>query len=160
MSRPALGSLSLLSDCIAHFFSRCKADRRLTRSATVQNGCSYAYMSYGMHRDCFICTFTVTITYIFKVINIGCSWLFSFSVSVIVLAKYCNKWTRVAVVRVRHGAHRLVASCLPLLQQVDQHSVTVRTLYTGATLRQCYKFIQVICASHFCVCLNIRQPTS
>lgn len=57
-------------------------------------------------------------------------------------AKYCNEWTRVAVVRVRHGAHRLVASCLPLLQQVEQQTVTVRTLYTGATLRQCYRFIQ------------------
>ena len=75
----------------------------------------------------------------------------------IVLAKYCNEWTRVAVVRVRHGAHRLVASCLPLLQQVDQHTVTVTTLYTGATLRQCYKFIQVICAAQFCVSLGMTQ---
>jgi RNase P/RNase MRP subunit POP5 len=70
---------------------------------------------------------------------------------VTVLAKYCNEWTRVAVVRVRHGAHRLVASCLPLLQQVEQHTVTVTTLYTGATLRQCYKFIQVISPAQFCV---------
>ena len=62
---------------------------------------------------------------------------------VIVIAKYCNEWTRVAVVRVRHGAPRLVASCLPLLQQVEQQPVTVRTLYTGATLSQCYIFIQV-----------------
>jgi RNase P/RNase MRP subunit POP5 len=59
------------------------------------------------------------------------------------LAKYCNKWTRVAVVRVRHGAHRLVASCLPLLQHVEKQSVIVRTLYIGATLQQCYRFIQV-----------------
>lgn len=72
-----------------------------------------------------------------------------------VLAKYCNQWTRVAVVRVRHGAHRLVASCLPLLQQVEQHTVTVTTLYTGATLRQCYKFIQVITASHSCIILGV-----
>jgi hypothetical protein len=61
------------------------------------------------------------------------------------LAKYCNKWTRVAVVRVRHGAHRLVASCLPLLQYVEKQNVVVRTLHTGATLRQCYRFIQVMC---------------
>ncbi|XP_023703307.1 ribonuclease P/MRP protein subunit POP5 [Cryptotermes secundus] len=57
-------------------------------------------------------------------------------------AKYCNKWTKVAVVRVRHGAHRLVASCLPLLQYVEKQNVIVRTLHTGATLRQCYRFIQ------------------
>ena len=77
-----------------------------------------------------------------------------------VLAKYCNQWTRVAVVRVRHGAHRLVASCLPLLQQVEQHTVTVTTLYTGATLRQCYKFIQVISAAQFCVSLGMTQILS
>ena len=79
---------------------------------------------------------------------------------VTVLAKYCNQWTRVAVVRVRHGAHRLVASCLPLLQQVEQHMVTVTTLYTGATLRQCYKFIQVTSAAHFCCSLCMTQNLS
>lgn len=79
---------------------------------------------------------------------------------VTVLAKYCNQWTRVAVVRARHGAHRLVACCLPLLQQVEQRTVTVTTLYTGATLRQCYKFIQVISASQFCVGLGMTQIIS
>lgn len=76
------------------------------------------------------------------------------------LAKYCNQWTRVAVVRVRHGAHRLIASCLPLLQQVEQHTVTVTTLYTGATLRQCYKFIRVIAALRFCISLSMTQILS
>ncbi|XP_069685819.1 ribonuclease P/MRP protein subunit POP5 [Periplaneta americana] len=57
-------------------------------------------------------------------------------------AKYCNKWTRIAVVRVRHGVHRFVTSCLPLLQMIDNKTVVVRTLYTGATLKQCYRFIK------------------
>nr|CAD7437709.1 unnamed protein product [Timema bartmani] len=57
-------------------------------------------------------------------------------------AKYCNEKTRVAFVRARHGPHRLLASCLPLVNRIENHQVMLRILYTGATLRQCYKFIQ------------------
>ncbi|CAG2057602.1 unnamed protein product [Timema podura] len=58
------------------------------------------------------------------------------------MAKYCNEKTRVAFVRARHGPHRLLASCLPFVNRIENHQVMLRTLYTGATLRQCYKFIQ------------------
>nr|CAD7573923.1 unnamed protein product [Timema californicum] len=58
------------------------------------------------------------------------------------IAKYCNEKTRVAFVRARHGPHRLLASCLPLVNRIENHQVMLRILYTGATLRQCYKFIQ------------------
>jgi ribonuclease P/MRP protein subunit POP5 len=61
------------------------------------------------------------------------------------------------VVRARHGAHRLVASCLPLLQQVEKQNVVVRTLYTGATLRQCYKFIQVSLCFILLDCLHFNS---
>ncbi|PSN49814.1 hypothetical protein C0J52_01346, partial [Blattella germanica] len=57
------------------------------------------------------------------------------------ITKYCNKWTRVATIRVRHGAHRLVTSCLPMVQQLEKVTLTVNILYIGATLQQCYKFI-------------------
>jgi hypothetical protein len=59
--------------------------------------------------------------------------------------KYCNVYTRVAVVRARHGPHRLVASCLPLVTQLEQIPVSLKTLYTGATLMQCNKFLVVSC---------------
>nr|CAD7392833.1 unnamed protein product [Timema cristinae] len=58
------------------------------------------------------------------------------------IAKYCNEKTRVAFVRARHGPHRLLASCLPLITYIENHQVMLRILYTGATMRQCYKFIQ------------------
>lgn len=57
-------------------------------------------------------------------------------------AKYCNKWTCIAMIRTRHGPHRLVASSLPLMNEVSGHQITVRTLYVGATLQQCYRFIR------------------
>nr|CAD7592658.1 unnamed protein product [Timema genevievae] len=58
------------------------------------------------------------------------------------MAKYCNEKTRVAFVRARHGPHRLLASCLPFVNKIENRQVMLRILYTGATLRQCYKFIQ------------------
>lgn len=57
------------------------------------------------------------------------------------VAKYCNRSTKVAIVRVRHGPHRLVTSCLPLIDAIDGKSAHLDTLYTGATIRQCFKFI-------------------
>ena len=56
-------------------------------------------------------------------------------------AKYCNKWTRIAMIRVRHGSHRLVTSCLPLISDLEKHAVTVNILFIGATLQQCYSHI-------------------
>lgn len=56
-------------------------------------------------------------------------------------AKYCNEKTRIAIIRIRHGPHKLVASVLPCVNSVDNKQVTVNSLYTGATLRQCHKFL-------------------
>ncbi|XP_047115813.1 ribonuclease P/MRP protein subunit POP5 [Schistocerca piceifrons] len=57
-------------------------------------------------------------------------------------AKYCNKWTRIAMIRTRHGPHRLVASTLPMMNDVSGHQITLHTLYVGATLQQCYRFVR------------------
>lgn len=56
-------------------------------------------------------------------------------------SKYCNEKTRIAVIRSRHGPHRLVASCLPLITTIEEKGVDINTLYTGATIRQCFRFI-------------------
>lgn len=56
-------------------------------------------------------------------------------------AKYCNEKTRVAIIRIRHGPHKLVASALPCINMIDNKQVILNSLYTGATLRQCYKFL-------------------
>lgn len=58
-------------------------------------------------------------------------------------AKYCNEKTRIAIIRIRHGPHKLVTSSLPFITSVDKNDVAIRTLYTGATIRQCYKFLLV-----------------
>uniref|UniRef100_A0A1B6GM52 Ribonuclease P/MRP protein subunit POP5 n=1 Tax=Cuerna arida TaxID=1464854 RepID=A0A1B6GM52_9HEMI len=55
-------------------------------------------------------------------------------------AKYCNPATRIGVIRSRHGPHRLVASSLPFMKSLQNKPVMLRTLYTGATLKQCFKF--------------------
>lgn len=55
--------------------------------------------------------------------------------------KYCNEQTRLVVIRARHGPHRFVASSLPILDAIDTKRVIVNTLYVGATLKQCFKFV-------------------
>ncbi|KAK5644726.1 hypothetical protein RI129_006026 [Pyrocoelia pectoralis] len=56
-------------------------------------------------------------------------------------AKYFNERTRIAIVRARHGPHKLITSVLPFVKEVDKKKVSLVTLYTGATMRQCFKFI-------------------
>ncbi|XP_068083214.1 ribonuclease P/MRP protein subunit POP5 [Anabrus simplex] len=57
--------------------------------------------------------------------------------------KYCNAWTRVALVRIRHGPHQIVASSLPFVTNLNKRTVMLNTLYVGATLCQCYKFLRI-----------------
>ncbi|XP_053688369.1 uncharacterized protein LOC128737699 [Sabethes cyaneus] len=54
---------------------------------------------------------------------------------------YFNAKTRLCVIQARHGPHRFVTSILPLLTVADTEAVRYRTLYVGATLQQCQKFI-------------------
>ena len=53
---------------------------------------------------------------------------------------YFNERTRLFIIQVRHGPHRFVTSILPLLQKANE-TARYRTLYVGATLQQCQKFI-------------------
>ncbi|XP_065090492.1 ribonuclease P/MRP protein subunit POP5 [Ochlerotatus camptorhynchus] len=54
---------------------------------------------------------------------------------------YFNEKTRLCIIQTRHGPHRFVTSILPLLTVADTETVRYRTLYVGATLKQCQKFI-------------------
>lgn len=56
--------------------------------------------------------------------------------------KYVNEHTKVAVIRVRRGPHKFVASCLPCIKTIDKRSVIVNTLYMGASIRQCFLFLR------------------
>ena len=55
--------------------------------------------------------------------------------------KYFNEKTSIAFIRTRHGPHRIVSSCIPLVKQVDKHKVSLRIIYVGATLKMCYEFV-------------------
>jgi len=57
------------------------------------------------------------------------------------LGSYCNEDTSIAIIRARCGPHKLIASVLPLVTQIDETDVTVRNLFTGASLIHCYKAI-------------------
>uniref|UniRef100_A0A224XZ36 Ribonuclease P/MRP protein subunit POP5 n=1 Tax=Panstrongylus lignarius TaxID=156445 RepID=A0A224XZ36_9HEMI len=56
-------------------------------------------------------------------------------------ASYCNEITQIAIIRVRHGPHKLVTSSIPSITRVGNVQVKINTLYVGGTLHQCYKVI-------------------
>ncbi|XP_034231011.1 ribonuclease P/MRP protein subunit POP5 [Thrips palmi] len=56
--------------------------------------------------------------------------------------KYCNEVTRIALIRVRHGPHRILASTLPCVTHVGHKPATMRTIFIGATLKKCFLFLQ------------------
>lgn len=58
------------------------------------------------------------------------------------LTKYCNENTRIAIIRARHGPHRLATSSLPFITKIGKLDVRLRTLHVGATLKHSFKFIQ------------------
>lgn len=57
------------------------------------------------------------------------------------VVKYYNMDTCLIIIRVRHGPHKLVSSSLPIVTNIDKESVSVNTLYVGATLKQCFKYV-------------------
>lgn len=57
-------------------------------------------------------------------------------------SKYCNPFTKIAIIRCRHGPHSLISSVLPLVNNVESRPVALETMYTGATIRQCFHFIR------------------
>ena len=54
---------------------------------------------------------------------------------------YCNPETHLAMIQCRHGPHRLVASSLPFLTVLKDEKVVPKLVYTGATIRHCYKVL-------------------
>nr|CAH0099694.1 unnamed protein product [Daphnia galeata] len=56
--------------------------------------------------------------------------------------KYCNQSTQIAVIRCRHGPHRLLASSLPFLSTISKRKVQLQSIYTGATMVKCFKFLK------------------
>jgi len=54
---------------------------------------------------------------------------------------YANKATRLIILRCRHSAQDLLASCIPLLDKVRKDAIIARLLYTGATIRHCHLFM-------------------
>ncbi|KAH8407842.1 hypothetical protein KR215_006016, partial [Drosophila sulfurigaster] len=55
--------------------------------------------------------------------------------------KYCNERTKIAVIRCIHRGQRYVSSILPLITLIGDVRAKFRTLYVGATVIQCNKFI-------------------
>lgn len=55
---------------------------------------------------------------------------------------YANADTGLCLVQARHGPHRLVASALPFLTKINDEKVVPRVIYTGATVRNCYKVME------------------
>ena len=52
---------------------------------------------------------------------------------------YSNAETRLCLIQSRHGPHRLLASSLPFLTKIKNEKVVPKLIYTGATIRNCYK---------------------
>merc|ERR1712156_895667 len=52
---------------------------------------------------------------------------------------YSNAETRLCLIQTRHGPHRLLASSLPFLTKIKNEKVVPKLMYTGATIRNCYK---------------------
>ncbi|KAH8342856.1 hypothetical protein KR059_000917, partial [Drosophila kikkawai] len=55
--------------------------------------------------------------------------------------KYINERTKIAIIRCMHAGQRFVSSILPLITLIGDVRAKFRTLYIGATIIQCNKFI-------------------
>ncbi|KAH8339813.1 hypothetical protein KR074_011157, partial [Drosophila pseudoananassae] len=55
--------------------------------------------------------------------------------------KYCNDRTKIAIIRCLHRGQKFVSSVLPLITLIGDVRAKFRTLYIGATIIQCNKFI-------------------
>nr|SVE70768.1 EOG090X0GYO [Daphnia similis]SVE71397.1 EOG090X0GYO [Daphnia similis]SVE72030.1 EOG090X0GYO [Daphnia similis]SVE72657.1 EOG090X0GYO [Daphnia similis] len=69
--------------------------------------------------------------------------------------KYCNESTQIAIIRCRHGPHRLLASSLPFLSSMGKRKVQLQSMYTGATLVKCYKFLKKFHQDKICEALKM-----
>ncbi|XP_008185500.1 ribonuclease P/MRP protein subunit POP5 isoform X2 [Acyrthosiphon pisum] len=56
--------------------------------------------------------------------------------------RYCNPTTRIIIFKTRHGPHQFLSSVIPFINKLQEKQIQLSTLYTGASMFQCYKFIQ------------------
>ncbi|XP_014664043.1 PREDICTED: ribonuclease P/MRP protein subunit POP5-like [Priapulus caudatus] len=57
--------------------------------------------------------------------------------------KYLNPYTNTIFVRIRRGPHRFLATTLPFIKKIGkQDNIFLNTLYVGATVRNCHKFLR------------------
>jgi len=58
-------------------------------------------------------------------------------------AIYSNPETHLALIQCRHGPHLLVGSSLSFLTNVNKEKIVPRLIYTGATIRNCFKRMEI-----------------
>jgi len=54
---------------------------------------------------------------------------------------YCNPETKICLIQCRFGPHKIIGSSLPFLTKLKNEKVVPKLIYTGATIRNCYKRI-------------------
>jgi len=54
---------------------------------------------------------------------------------------YCNPETKICLIQCRFGPHKIIGSSLPFLTKLKADKVVPRLIYTGATIKNCYKRI-------------------
>jgi len=62
----------------------------------------------------------------------------------LISVRYCNSTTKIIIFKTRHGPHLFLSSVIPFINKLQEKPIQLSSLYTGACLFQCYKFIQVI----------------
>ncbi|CAH1736518.1 ribonuclease P/MRP protein subunit POP5 [Aphis gossypii] len=56
--------------------------------------------------------------------------------------RYCNPTTKIIIFKTRHGPHKFLSSVVPFINKLQEKQIQLSTIYTGASMFQCYKFIQ------------------
>lgn len=74
--------------------------------------------------------------------------------TIIISVRYCNSTTKIIIFKTRHGPHKFLSSAIPFINELQQKKIQLSTIYTGASLFQCYKFIQVI-LHHDIICFLV-----
>ena len=92
-------------------------------AAAVKNGLDGKVFTYSEKNYVFMKTVEINVSYL--------------------TVKYLNECTHIAVIRSRHGPHKLLGSSLPFLSRIGRKKVEIHNIYTGATMVKCFKNLQV-----------------
>ncbi|XP_050532557.1 ribonuclease P/MRP protein subunit POP5 isoform X3 [Daktulosphaira vitifoliae] len=55
---------------------------------------------------------------------------------------YCNPTTKIIIFKTRHGPHIYLSSAIPFINKLQNTRIKLSTIYLGASVFHCYKFIQ------------------